>query len=159
MNLIKKQIKDKDKNRQSMLNVRSRKIVAEDRLKQQEDANSKLQTKYNEMKDECDRLRKELDAMKSTNKMKSINIDSITASMEEAKNFSQRIINANEASVVTRNVQSNNDSSSTESEQTRELEEIAMGAQRSFNKALWRLKAEVKSMELKHQISNRDVTI
>ena len=63
MNLIKTKIKDKDKNRQSLLNVRSRKIVAQDRLQKQKDTNAKLQKEYNEMKNECDTSIKELDAI------------------------------------------------------------------------------------------------
>ena len=50
INMIKTEIKDKDKNRQYLLNIKSRKILVLDRIEQQEKENLKLRNQFDEMK-------------------------------------------------------------------------------------------------------------
>ena len=102
MNLIKTKIKDKDKNRQSLLNVRSRKIVAQDRLQKQKDTNAKLQKEYNQMKNECDTSLKELDAIDrdaESIEQSRLNIESITSSISEAITHSKDVQDASGVSM------------------------------------------------------------
>jgi hypothetical protein len=149
VNLIKTKIKDKDKNRQSLLNVRSRKIVAQDRLQKQKDTNAKLQKEYNEMKNECDTSIKELDAIDrdaESIEQSRLNIESITSSISEAITHSKDFQDASGVSM--------NSIKGSDKKRITQFEHVAMDAQRSFNKALWRLRGEVKSISLQRLCSS-----
>ena len=160
VNLIKAQIKDKDKNRQSLLNVRSRMIVVQDKLEQQGEDNEKLQSQYNEMKDEYEKLKKELNIMsdlemriQSDANVNPLINESITKAIAQLQNFQT-------ASGATQNIKDqrsplaikgdNVRNGTPDSEGSRQA--MAMDSQRSFNKALWRLKSEMKSMSLDQRV-------
>ena len=161
VNVIKAKVKDKDKNRQSLLNVRSRTIVVQDRLQKQRDTNAKLQEQYNRMKDGNEILTKELNATDRDSAYKDqakTNIESIDSYISEATLTAKKFQEAsgatnnssNENDCYQREVKGDNESNVlNEADRAKKLTEMAMDAQRSFNKAVWRLRSEVKSASMK----------
>lgn len=153
--MIKTEIKDKDKNRQYLLNIKSRKILVLDRIEQQERENSKLRNKFDEMKGEHDILEKEVEQHNSyvALGMAPGKGDVVQVEIENAMSHLRAFQEANRVS--------GNDTDgskqhfcineSKDPKNAPSLEKLAMETQRAFNKAIWRLKSELKSAELGKQ--------
>ena len=65
VDILKGQIKDKEKNRLSLRNIKIRRIVAEDRLRQQMDDCEQLQNKFNAVKIERDEFQTSMAGIRS----------------------------------------------------------------------------------------------
>jgi hypothetical protein len=147
INMIKTEIKDKDKNRQYLLNIKSRKILVLDRIEQQEKENLKLRNQFDEMKGEHDILERELEQYSNV----ALDIapgknNVVQVEIENAVFHLQAFQEANRVS--------GDDTDGSKQHLLKDgpsLEKLAMETQRAFNKAIWRLKSELKSAELGKQ--------
>ena len=148
INMIKTEIKDKDKNRQYLLNIKSRKILVLDRIEQQEKENLKLRNQFDEMKGEHDILERELEQYNS-NVALDIAPGKDDVVQVEIKNAVSHLRAFQEANRI-----SGDDTDGSKQHLLKDgpsLEKLAMETQRAFNKAIWRLKSELKSAELGKQ--------
>ncbi len=130
--------------------MRSRKIVAQDRLQKQKEANEILQKKYDQMKDDYDSLKKSVniaDQDAAANELSKSNIEAITTSVNQAMKHSQDFQTAYESGKNEHGLMNSENNNNMKA-----LEQMAMDAQRSFNKALFRLRGEIKSLSLQQRL-------
>ena len=130
--------------------MRSRKIVAQDRLQKQKEANEILQKKYDQMKDDYDSLKKSVniaDQDAAANELSKSNIEAITTSVNQAMKHSKDFQTAYESGKNEHGLMNSENNNNMKA-----LEQMAMDAQRSFNKALFRLRGEIKSLSLQQRL-------
>ena len=151
INLIKIQIKDKDKNRQYLCNVKARKILVLDRIGQQEEVNLKLLNEYDEMKQEYDELDREIARLNSTVELE-MDPDKDKAVKTAIENAVSHLQAFKEASINDNNddkdIFINGSKLAKDTEDGLSLETSAMESQQAFSNAVWRLNSEHKSVEL-----------
>jgi len=151
INLIKMQIKDKDKNRHYLCNVKARKTLVLDRIEQQEEDNLKLRNQYDEMKKEHEDLDKEVESLNSTvgleldtgkNKTSDATIENAASRLRAFKEGDIDASNNEHDSFI------NGSKIAKDSKDTPSLETLAVESQRAFNDAAQRLASELKSVDL-----------
>jgi len=165
INMIKTETKDKDKNRQYLLNVKSRKVLVLDRIEQQEKENLNLRNQFDEMKREHDIIERELEQYNSNaalemapGKDNVVQVE-IESAMSHLRAFQEaNRVSGDDSDGSKRRLCINGSNIAKDPKDGLSLEKLAMETQRAFNKAAWRLKSELKSVELgKEQFYVKDI--